>query len=239
MIIHNEPLCAIAFGDKKTAIDTATPHGYEKNLIHLPQCSSLKLYLHAQHIASTKQVHGTQGITLKKTETTYESAHTHQADFIMTNMPRLGIAIKTADCLPIIIHDYVHQAMAIVHAGWRGTVNDIAQKAFHAMQKEYGTKPSHIKVFFGPCSRVCCYTVTQDIVDMVTEKPYGAATIMTRQRGYAFDLPRYNQHLLESEGIPKEAFHYYYNTCTICDPNFCSYRRDKTSQRQLAIATLK
>ena len=63
-------------------------------------------------------------------------------DALITDVPNVCIGVSTADCIPLLLYDPEHQATAAIHAGWRGTVARIAQKAVESMQIAYQTTPS-------------------------------------------------------------------------------------------------
>ena len=58
----------------------------------------------------------------------------------MTNQPGLLLAVQTADCVPILLVDPKKRAVAAIHAGWRGTLARIAQKAVGRLQMEFGSE---------------------------------------------------------------------------------------------------
>ena len=73
-----------------------------------------------------------------------------ECDALVTNTPGLTLAAFTADCTPILLHDPVTGAVGAVHAGWRGTVGDIAGNAVRAMAEHFGAKPENIRAAIGP-----------------------------------------------------------------------------------------
>jgi polyphenol oxidase len=85
-------------------------------------------------------------------------------DASATNRPGLLLAVQTADCVPILLVDAKKRAVAAVHAGWRGTLSRIAQKAVGRMQLEIGSKPSHLLAALGPSIGPCCYEVGAELV---------------------------------------------------------------------------
>ena len=60
-------------------------------------------------------------------------------DAVMTDVPKVCVSVSTADCIPILIYDRVHHAVAAVHAGWRSTVLRISEAVLQAMAGAYGT----------------------------------------------------------------------------------------------------
>jgi YfiH family protein len=87
-----------------------------------------------------------------------------KGDASATIHPRLLLAIQTADCLPILLVDPKKRVVAAVHAGWRGTLARITQKAVGRMQFEYSSKPKDLLAAIGPSIGPCCYEVAADFV---------------------------------------------------------------------------
>jgi hypothetical protein len=105
-----------------------------------------------------------------------------KGDASATNRPGLLLAIQTADCVPILLVDPKRRAVAAIHAGWRGTLARITQKAVGRLQFEFGSKPADLLAAIGPSIGPCCYEVPADFVTKFTGQFADAA-------GY-FDEPR-------------------------------------------------
>jgi purine-nucleoside/S-methyl-5'-thioadenosine phosphorylase / adenosine deaminase len=86
-----------------------------------------------------------------------------QADAVAARAPRLLLGVQTADCVPILLADTRHRAVAAVHAGWRGTLARIAAKTVGRMRMEFGTHPGDIVAALGPAIRRCCYEVGPEV----------------------------------------------------------------------------
>ena len=71
-------------------------------------------------------------------------------DALMTNLDGICLGVSTADCIPILLYDVEHHAICAIHAGWRGTVARIAEKAIAEMKEVYGTRPEQIRAKIGP-----------------------------------------------------------------------------------------
>ena len=159
--------------------------------------------LHQIHSAICIAVRGRTGVVVN-------------GDALLENTPGHLIAVKTADCVPILLVDEEHRAVAAVHAGWRGTVAGIAGIAVQAMGREFGSDPLRVHAAIGPCIGKCCYEVGAEVAARFGEA--GVARI---------DLIEANRRQLIDAGIP-ESFIYAANLCTRCGASeFHSYRRDK------------
>ena len=86
-----------------------------------------------------------------------------RADASITKASRLLLAIQTADCVPILLVDPEHRAIAAVHAGWRGTLARIVEKAIGRMQMEFNTNAEELLAAVGPAIGGCCYEVGTEI----------------------------------------------------------------------------
>lgn len=84
-------------------------------------------------------------------------------DGMITKQPRTLLAIRTADCLPILIADPERRAVGAFHAGWRGTLGRIAEKGVGAMRREFGSMPKNLVAAIGPGIHGCCYAVGAEV----------------------------------------------------------------------------
>jgi YfiH family protein len=138
-----------------------------------------------------------------------------QGDALLEDRPGAVVAIKTADCIPILLVDEGHRAVAAVHAGWRGTVARIAAAAVEAMRRRYGTVPGDLHAAIGPGIGVCCYQVGPEVAEQFGQQ--GRANI---------DLAAVNRLQLREAGVTAERI-YASNLCTMCQAGeFHSFRRD-------------
>lgn len=84
-------------------------------------------------------------------------------DGLITNAPSLLLAIKTADCAPVLVADIKRRVVAAFHAGWRGTVARIVEKGVGEMRHQFGSLPRDLRAAIGPCIRRCCYQVGHEV----------------------------------------------------------------------------
>lgn len=92
-----------------------------------------------------------------------DAKHGQVGDGQMTRRAGRLLAVRTADCCPILMADVRRHAVAAVHAGWRGTLAGIAGKAVGEMRAAFGSRPEDLRVAIGPSNRGCCYEVGEEV----------------------------------------------------------------------------
>src|ERR1019366_3716635 len=110
------------------------------------------------NLATLRQIHSTTCV-----RATGRGGGLGEGDALLENTPGSVVAVKTADCLPILLVDERQRAVAAVHAGWRGTVAGIAQRAVEAMRAEFGALPGELHAAIGPGIGKCCYEVGPEV----------------------------------------------------------------------------
>ena len=88
---------------------------------------------------------------------------TPAGDGVITNTPGLLLAIKTADCVPVLVADVKRRAVGAFHAGWRGTVARVVEKGVGEMRRQFGSEFRDLRAAIGPCVRNCCYSVGSEV----------------------------------------------------------------------------
>jgi polyphenol oxidase len=91
------------------------------------------------------------------------SVHAAAGDGVISNTPGLLLAIKTADCVPVLIADVRRRVVGAFHAGWRGTVARVVEKGVGEMRRQFGSEPRDLRAAIGPCIRKCCYSVGAEV----------------------------------------------------------------------------
>ncbi len=147
-------------------------------------------------------------------------------DGYVTGERGVVLGIKTADCVPILFEAERNGeivAVGAVHAGWRGTVADIAGKCVERLVSEFGTERQNIRAAIGPCIHKCCYEVSEDLYFEVAK---GISEEMARrfvlpsdkvEGKYYCDLVGINRELLISHGLCAENIDVV-DECTCCHP---------------------
>ena len=175
------------------------------------------------------QVHGSDVVILDKVPDNIIIS----GDSIITNVKNFSIGVKTADCLPILLTNKNSSFVGPVHAGWRGTFYKIICKTINKIEDNFNVKPKDIVAVIGPSIADCCFEVDEDLYKrFIKNFPNFKSCFLQDESKKKIDLKRINYLLLEKMGVSEIEI---LNECTKCNPNFYSYRRDKSkSQNQIS-----
>ena len=167
-----------------------------------------------------------------------------EGDALIARLPGVALAVKTADCFPVLIADPRTSAVAAVHAGWRGTLARILSKTAAEMTRCCGCDPSSLLVAVGPGIRSCCFEVGGEVADLYRELfPEAVAPVPEprREGKRLVDLPAALRRQAVESGIdPARVFDL--GLCSRCTPDeFFSYRREglRSGRMMGAIARLQ
>lgn len=143
-------------------------------------------------------------------------------DALLENTPGAVVAVKTADCVPLLLVDPHHRAVAAVHAGWRGAVAGIAQRAVAALGTQFGSRAGDLHAAIGPAIGNCCYEVGPEV----------AAQFGVDGRAH-IDLVEEVRRQLKAAGVDGRRI-YVSSLCTKCRADeFHSFRRDGAAAGRL------
>lgn len=181
-------------------------------------------------LAACWQVHGTNLRVVRTMPETRSVGEEERCDALATDLARVLVGVKTADCVPILLGDARTGACAAVHAGWRGTSFSIVALALRRMNEEYGTRTADVIAAIGPAALRCCYEVGAEVIQIFDERfPAYAEELFTPTRdGHALvDLHEANRRQLIDAGVEAGNVHAA-PLCTMCRTDlFFSYRREK------------
>ena len=167
--------------------------------------------------ALVSQVHGNDVIHAE------QSGILGKADALQTDKKGLVLAIRTADCVPILV-EAAHRVFAI-HAGWRGIANGIIEKTLQGVPDLYAA-------VIGPCISVEAYEVGEEVIEGILQTGVPREVfVQERQPRPHVDLKQAAHHQLQRAGVPNIDV---LPHCTFLDKGFHSYRRDQNRSGRLA-----
>jgi YfiH family protein len=142
------------------------------------------------------------------------------------------VAVRVADCVPLLLADTVTSAVAAVHAGWRGTAAGVAAATVEALRHRFGVKPQDLVVAIGPSIGACCYRVGAEVKEAFAAA--GAARLDRWFAGEHLDLVAANRDQLAAAGVPEAQIH----ACGLCTAMhlevLTSYRAEQEKAGRLA-----
>ncbi len=182
-------------------------------------------------VVSVTQVHGTDALVLDRP---VEPGETFAGgwDALVTNQREVWLTVKTADCVPVLVHDPRQGAVAAIHAGWRGAVAGILPRTLAVMRERFGSDPGSLRIGIGPSAGSCCYEVDEPVLKKLRE---GVPdwSLVVRETGpgtWLLDLRGLLLRQAQAMGADRTSIRTV-NACTICHPTlFHSYRRDGTAR---------
>ncbi|ANB61642.1 peptidoglycan editing factor PgeF [Anoxybacteroides amylolyticum] len=147
-------------------------------------------------------------------------------DGLYTDEAGILLTLCFADCVPLYFFAPTHGMIGLAHAGWKGTVKNIAGNMVQRFRDE-GIMPEEVMVAIGPAIGACCYVVDNRVIDAVQNVLGTSETLPFYEMSvgqYALDLKELNRLLLIKEGVQHIEVS---NYCTSCETNvFFSHRRD-------------
>jgi len=188
-------------------------------------------------LATCRQVHG---VTVCRVDVA-ERRWFDRCDGLATDLPDAPLAVFTADCVPVVLWAPAARALALLHAGWRGTLAKIVAAGVATLRDAWGAAPAEVSVFLGPAVGPCCYVVGDDVA-REAEAAFGrrAAQVLPERDGARrLDLHRANELVAQEAGVPATNI-YRVRACTSCDAAlFASRRRDgERAGRMVALASV-
>jgi len=219
--------------EKLSSVDGIV-HGFANRTVGT-DVSEIKKQFDLPKVAQLKQVHSGDVIVLSDIENHQDAT---EGDALVTNLRGIGIGIRTADCVPILLADRSRSFVAAVHAGWRGTYSGIVLNTVKVIESEFGIAPGELVAVIGPSIKSCCYEIGEDVADRFNERFQNTDLYMSEigNTKYLLDLSKANKLMLQSVGVEEIDI---LDICTKCEDNFYSYRREgKGVSTQLSFIAL-
>lgn len=186
------------------------------------------------NVLRPKQVHGTGVAVVSAARRDPAQVGGTGADIIMTGSDEFGVAVQSADCVPLLFADRRAKAAAAAHAGWRGTAAGVARMAVQSMTSNYGSRPEDLIVAIGPSIGPCCYRVGEELLASFGSD--GRRWFYRLKEGLMLNLWKANIDQLVEAGVRSEHIHSA-ELCTAMHPEiFPSFRRDGQAAGRLAAA---
>jgi len=200
--------------------------------------------LGVERIALARQVHGRAVVVVRKSHRIPDDRP--EADAFVSDATDVVVAVRAADCVPLLMADRTRGVVAAVHAGWRGTAARTAVAALDALAREFGTRPADVVAAIGPSIGACCYEVGSELVDafaaakherwlvdrwFISEPPPRGS----REHGtLRLDVSGANRDQLVLAGVPEEQVHLS-GLCTAMHLEvFTSYRAEREKAGRIA-----
>ena len=195
--------------------------------------------LGARVLVSVKQVHGTDALIIDRPPNE-EATYSGGWDALITNQPGVLLTVRTADCVPVLLHDPREKVVAAVHAGWRGAVAGIIPQTLARMHAHFGSEAKDVRIVIGPSAGMCCYEVDERVMRPLREH-YPYWNVVTRETGCGravLNLRELIRRQALAEGLESRRV-WTVNACTICHADlFYSYRREGVVKQTMASGIL-
>lgn len=163
------------------------------------------LSLPESHIVMPHQTHGTNqrviGNEFFSLPDNIKKMQLEDVDSILTNVPGVCIGVSTADCIPVLLHDAAHNAVAAVHAGWRGTVKSVVTRAVSEMRTAFHTRPEELTAIIGPGISLKNFEVGDEVYYAFLEAGMPMQSIARRHDKWHINLPLCNKMQLMAAGV--------------------------------------
>ena len=181
----------------------------------------------ASVILSVKQVHGTDALVL---DSPVEQGQVFDGgwDALVTDQPGVMVTVRTADCVPVLLHDPVRRVVAAIHAGWRGAVAGIVPKTVALLVSRFGATVKDMRMAIGPSAGPCCYEVDEPVLTRLRDvfPEWHSVVSPVNPQKARLDLRAFVRRQALADGLDAERIATV-NACTICQPDlFFSYRRE-------------
>lgn len=191
-------------------------------------------------VMTVHQVHGRGIRVLRQGAVGPGACDEHpEADAIVSNVTGLVLAVKVADCVPVLIADPETGAAGAVHAGWRGTCARVVDAAIDAMAREFGSRPRDLFVALGPSIGPCCYEVGGELLVAFRAAGFDESRLArwftaAPSGSLVLDVALANRDQIHEAGVPRDRIHDV-RLCTRTHASlFASYRAEGPAAGRMA-----
>jgi len=181
-------------------------------------------------IGTLRQVHSRVALEREESDGGISAGGRREGDALWTDEAGAGVAVRTADCVPVL---FAHPGLGFcgaVHAGWRGLAEGILEAVLGRIAERFGDSAIRgILAAAGPSARGCCYEIGEEVAERLQPLPGGDRHLRRGRTGgcWMADLPALAVQGLRDAGIPRERIEIA-GPCTVCSRDFHSWRREKS-----------
>ena len=182
------------------------------------------VFMHQTHSANIELVNNMQ----KGSGAYSRNSAIENTDALITNHKNICLVVQVADCVPVFLLDTTNSVIAAIHAGWRGTLKEIADLTVKRMMLEYKSNPDEIVACMGPSIGPCSYEVGNEVrQQFIWKRNYYSEVFIQDGNRIVLDLWKANKMQLLKVGLKEENIEIS-NICTYCNHDiFYSSRYDK------------
>lgn len=203
------------------------------------RCDAFQEFIWQKHGFGTRQANPEADITIRQIHsdrvlnTRAICDREAEGDALITDEIGKSIGVRTADCVAILLLDCQKRAVAVIHAGWKGTAANLVEQTLGGMHSSFRSSPSDIYAAIGPCIRCCCYEVGDDVAAKFASLFPEWEPITCKRK---LDLSEANCRQMRAAGIRSEHI-FDSGLCTTCQTaQFFSYRREPDNPGRMIAA---
>lgn len=198
-----------------------------------------------REVVSPVQVHGTGMMVVNSAhrgEGALPGGARYKCDALISTEPGVVLTAYAADCLLIFIVAQDKPLVALAHAGWRGTLNEMAAGLINFLVSQYEAKPHLLLTALGPAICKYCYEVGPDVARLFGAAGWHDPHYLEQSKGnkWNLDLSAISKAQLLRAGLNEKNLSVS-NWCTSCKSElFYSYRREEgVTGRMMGFIALK
>lgn len=177
-------------------------------------------------LQAVRQIHS--GRCINADLTTGLSENSTEADALVSSRPDVLLAVKTADCLPLLIADPKSGAFAAVHAGWKGVLNDIIESSVDRLRSDFHVQTEFCLAALGPSACGTCYEVESDVANEFNKRKDVDLSVLSKHTAdkWKLNIPQLAKAILHRCGFQEKRI-FVSPYCPMHDNDlFFSHRKD-------------
>jgi YfiH family protein len=190
----------------------------------------IKMALGLSGLVSSRQIHGDRVLLLDRMPAGDFEADGFDA--LITNQRGIGLMVQQADCQAVLLADTSGRAVGVCHVGWRGSVANLIGTTVACLERQLGIDPADLLAAVSPSLGPCC----AEFINYRQELPESFWTYQSKAA--YFDFWAISRMQLQDAGV-QPANISIAGICTVCDPGFFSYRREKKTGRFASVLGMR